>query len=75
MHLTRNVPFIPTESLRIHFSFGFVAHGMNLLTPNIRESNTLSVFRKKLFTYFFDKVYANFFVIVIMNQELSFFLN
>ena len=58
-YLTLNVPFSRTESFKNSY-FKRVCRSWNELPLNIRESNTLSVFRKKLFAYFYDKFNANF---------------
>jgi len=58
-YLTLNVPFSRTESFKNSY-FIRVCRSWNERPLNIRESNTLSVFRKKLFAYFYDKFSANF---------------
>jgi len=58
-YLTLNVPFSRTESFK-NSHFMRVCRSWNELPLNIRESNTLSVFRKNLFAYFYDKFSANF---------------
>ena len=56
---TLNVPFSRTESFMNSY-FIRVCRSCNELPLNIRESNTLSVFREKLFSYFYNKFSANF---------------
>jgi len=58
-YLTLNVPFSRTESFKNSY-FIRVCRSWNELPLNIRKSNTLSVFHKKLFAYFYDKFSANF---------------
>ena len=74
-YLTLNVPFSRTESFKNSY-FIRVCRSWNELPLNIRESNTLSVFRKKLFAYFYDKFSANFFIVIILffNMSLEHFL-
>ena len=55
-YLTLDVPFSRTETFKN--SFFIRSRSWNELPLNIRESNTLSVFRKKLFAYFYDKFSA-----------------
>ena len=64
-YLTLDVHFSRTETFKNSF-FIRVCRSWNELPLNIRESNTLSVFRKKLFAYFYDKFSANFFIVVIL---------
>ena len=49
-YLTLDVPFSETETFKNSFLIR-VRRSMNELPLNIRGSNTLSVFRKKLFPY------------------------
>ena len=58
-YLTLSVLFSRTESSKNSY-FIRVCRSWNELLLNIRESNTLSVFCKKLFAYFYDKFSANF---------------
>ena len=53
-------PFSRTETFKNSF-FTWVCRAWNELSLSIRESNTLPVFRKKLFNYFCDKFSANFY--------------
>ena len=59
-HLTLDVPLSRTEAFQ-NFVFVRVCRQWNELPLNIRESNTLSVFRKNLMTFCYDKFNANFY--------------
>ena len=60
-YLTIDVPFSRTETLKnSFFLLGFVAHGTNYLSALGNLTNTLPLFRKKLFINFYDKFSAIF---------------
>lgn len=59
-HLTLDVPFSRTDVFKNSF-FVRICYLWNDLPLGIRESNTLSIFRKNLIAFYYDKFNANFF--------------
>ena len=64
-YLTVDVPFSRTETLKNSF-FTRVCRAWNKLSLSIRESNTLPLFRKKLFINFYNKFSAIFLIVIIL---------
>ena len=66
-YLTIDVPFSRTETLKnSFFLLGFVAHGTNYLSALGNLTNTLPLFRKKLFINFYNKFSAIFLIVIIL---------
>ena len=59
-HLTLDVPFSRTKVFK-NSIFVRVCRLWNELSLTIRESNTLSIFRKNLMAFYHDKFNADFF--------------
>ena len=59
-HLTLDVPFSRTEVFK-NSLFVRICHLWNDLPLGIRESNTLSIFRKNLIAFYYDKFNVDFF--------------
>ena len=59
-HLTLDVPFSRTDVFKNSF-FVRICHLWNDLPLGIRESNTLSIFRKNLIAFYYDKFNVDFF--------------
>ena len=59
-HLTLDVPFSRTDVFKNSF-FVRICHLWNDLPLGIRESYTLSIFRKNLIAFYYDKFNVNFF--------------
>ena len=59
-HLTLDVPFSRTDVFKNSF-FVRICHLWNDLPLGIRESNTLSTFRKNLIAFYYDKFNVDFF--------------
>ena len=57
-HLTLDVPLSRTDVLKNSF-FVRICHLWNDLPLGIRESNTLSIFRKNLVAFYYDKFNVN----------------
>ena len=58
-HLTLDVPFSRTDVFKNSF-FARICHLWNDLPLGIRESNTLSIFRKNLIAFYYDKFNVDF---------------
>ena len=58
-HLTLDVPFSRTEVFKNSF-FVRICRLWNELPLSIRESNTLSIIRKNLMAFYYDKFNVNF---------------
>ena len=58
-HLTLDVPFSRTDVFKNSF-FVRICHLWNDLPLGIRESNTLSIFRKNLIAFYYDKFNVDF---------------
>ena len=64
-HLTLDVPFSRTDVFKISF-FVRICPLWNNLPLSIRESNTLSIFRKYLIAFYYDKFNVDFFSLYIV---------
>ena len=58
-HLMLDVPFRRTDIFKNYF-FVLICCLRNQLPLSIRESNTLSIFRKNLMAFYYDKFNVNF---------------
>ena len=68
-HLTLDVPFSRTEIFK-NSIFVRICRLWNELSLSIRESNTLSIFRKNLMAFYHDKFNADFFNADFFNAVL-----
>ena len=59
-HLTLDVPFSRTDVFKNSF-FVRICHLWNDLPLGTRESNSLSIFRKNLIAFYYDKFHVDFF--------------